>query len=353
MPHSVTLKLKLNLARGVAVAFCAIGLLRLADAQAVPFYPIAQQPSAPVLVNGRHAQPSASEWLMRMHRASRLRSYAGTIVVSSNTGGLASARIWHACEGEQEVERVESLTGSPRSTFRRNEELISFLPDSRVVRVGKRDSQGLLLSLLKSTDSSISELYAARQMGAERVAGFDTDVVRLEAKDQLRFGYRIWAEKKTGLIVKLQTMNVDGNVLEQTAFSELQFDMPMSVEKLNSMMAVPDGWRVEKAEAVATSAYSQGWQLKSDIAGFKPVGCYKRPASAPDGTLQWIFSDGLAAVSLFIEAYDRQRHVREGLFASGATQTLTRRIHDWWLTAVGEVPPQTLKAFAQNLERRN
>jgi sigma-E factor negative regulatory protein RseB len=75
-------------------------------------------------------------------------------------------------------------------------------------------------------------------------------------------------------------------------------------------------------------------------------------APAPDGTLQWIFSDGLAAVSLFVEAYDRQRHVQEGLFSSGATQTLTRRIQDWWLTAVGEVPPQTLKAFAQSLERR-
>ena len=40
------------------------------------------------------------------------------------------------------------------------------------------------------------------------------------------------------------------------------------------------------------------------------------------------------------------------MFASGATQTLTRRIQDWWLTAVGEVPPQTLRAFAQSLERR-
>jgi sigma-E factor negative regulatory protein RseB len=35
----------------------------------------------------------------------------------------------------------------------------------------------------------------------------------------------------------------------------------------------------------------------------------------------------------------------------GATHTLTRRIGDWWLTAVGEVPPKTLAAFAQGLER--
>jgi negative regulator of sigma E activity len=41
-----------------------------------------------------------------------------------------------------------------------------------------------------------------------------------------------------------------------------------------------------------------------------------------------------------------------GLFFIGATHTLTRRIQDWWLTAVGEVPAQTLRAFSLNLERR-
>ena len=68
--------------------------------------------------------------------------------------------------------------------------------------------------------------------------------------------------------------------------------------------------------------------------------------------MQWVFSDGRAAVSLFVEVYDRQRHAQEGMVATGATQTLTRRIQDWWLTAVGEVPAITLRAFAQSLERR-
>jgi sigma-E factor negative regulatory protein RseB len=71
--------------------------------------------------------------------------------------------------------------------------------------------------------------------------------------------------------------------------------------------------------------------------------------------MQWTFSDGLATVSLFVEPYDAQRQPKEGLFALGATNTLTRRLTDaageWWLTAVGEVPPRTLEAFAQNLAR--
>jgi sigma-E factor negative regulatory protein RseB len=106
---------------------------------------------------------------------------------------------------------------------------------------------------------------------------------------------------------------------------------------------------VEKPEAIKTSAASEGWALKSPVAGFRPMSCYKRPT---EGVLQWIFSDGLASVSLFVEDYDPKRHQQEGVFASGATHTLTRRLGDWWLTAVGEVPSQTLRAFALSLERR-
>jgi sigma-E factor negative regulatory protein RseB len=339
-------------ARGFA-ALWAIAMLGVAMAQTVPAAPTAAQFGAPA--QGKSPERSVNEWLERMHQASAQRNYVGTLVVSSNTGAMSSARIWHACRGDQQVERVDSLTGAPRSTFRRNEEVVTFLPEARVARTEKREMPALLPNLFKPSETSIPEFYAARRVGADRVAGFETDVVQLVPKDSLRFGYRIWSEKKTGLVVKLQTLDLDGNVLEQAAFSELQMDAPVRIDKLNQMMAATDGWRVEKTEAVKTSAAIEGWHLKSEVAGFRPVSCYKRPAAAaplPEGSMQWIFSDGLASVSLFVETYDRQRHAHEGLFSSGATQTLTRRIQDWWLTAVGEVPPQTLKAFAQNLERR-
>lgn len=346
-------KPKMNYAGRVAI-FWALGGLGLAGAETVA--PASAPSSAPAAsVRGKHPERSVSEWLVRMHEASRLRSYIGTFVVLSNSGNMSSARIWHACEGDQQIERVESLTGAPRSVFRRNEEVITFLPESRVVRAEKRESAGMFPNLLKASESSIPQFYAARPLGTDRVAGFEADVVQLAPKDNLRFGYRIWSEKKSGLVVKLQTVNSQGTVLEQVAFSELQLDAPVRAGKLSQMMSATEGWRVEKPDTQKTSADAEGWHLKSPVAGFQPVNCYKRPgtaASVPEGTMQWVFSDGLAAVSLFVEPYDRQRHVHEGLFASGATQTLTRRIDDWWLTAVGEVPQRTLNAFAQSLERR-
>jgi sigma-E factor negative regulatory protein RseB len=296
-----------------------------------------------------------TEWLMRMQEASRVRSYVGTFVVSSSAGSMSSARIWHVGNAVQQIERVEVLTGAPRSTIRRNEEVMTFLPEHRLVRSERREDLGLFPNILKSTDTSIPEFYSAKALGSDRVAGFDADVVQLAPKDALRFGYKIWTEKRSGLVVKLQTLDAEGKVLEQSAFSELQLDTPIRPEKLTQMMQPPQGWRVERAHAVKTSAAQEGWSLRTEVAGFKPMSCYKRPtaqAPAPEGAIQWIFSDGLASVSLFVEPYDRARHQQEGVFAAGATQTLTRRIDDWWLTAVGEVPAQTLRAFAQSLERR-
>ncbi len=317
-------------------------------------------PAVPVAVEAKHGELGISDWLLRMHEASRKRAYIGTFVVSSGAN-MSSARIWHVCDGDLQMERVESLSGAPRSTFRRNEQVITFLPDSKTALSERRESLGLFPDLLKSADSSIELFYAAKQTGSERVAGFDADMVVLQPKDGLRFGYRVWSEKKSGLVVKLQTLDVDGRVVEQAAFSELQLDAPVSMGKLTQMMGNTEGYRVEKPELVKTTAIAEGWTMKSTVAGFKPMSCYKRPVSAPDGTnpestMQWIFSDGLASVSLFVEAFDRRRHVHEGSMTMGATSTMTRRLSDktgdWWLTVVGEVPRNTLIAFSQGLERK-
>ncbi len=309
------------------------------------------------------AERSVSEWLMRMHDASSHRAYVGTFVVSSALGNLSAARIWHVCDGEQQMERVEALTGIPRTTLRRNDDVVTFLPGLKLARSEKRESFGMFPNMLRAGDSSIPEFYGARAIAVDRTAGFEADVVQIMPKDKLRFGYRIWSEKKTGLVMKLQTLDTDGRVIEQSAFSELQLDAPVKMEKLAQMMGNTEGYRVEKSELVKTTAAAEGWVLKNDIAGFKPVSCVKRavesqvgPGPARENTLQWLFSDGLATVSLFLENYDKQRHVQESLQALGATRSLTRHLTDkdgdWWLTVLGEVPAQTLQAFAQSLERK-
>ena len=302
--------------------------------------------------------PGINEFLKRARDASRQRTYVGTFVVSAATGNLSSARIWHVADGKVLMERIEALTGAPRSTFRRNDKVMTFLLDEKVVKSEQRENLELFPNLPDASDAAVADFYDVRPLGKGRVAGFDADVIQLAPRDGLRFGYRVWSERRSGLVIALQTVDSTGRVVEQSAFSELQFDVPVKTQALAQMMGNTAGYRIEKSELERTTAEAEGWTLRDAVAGFRPVSCYRRALdgeSNPERTMQWTFSDGMASVSLFVEPYDAQRQSKEVLLATGATNTLTRRLTDkggdWWLTAVGEVPPQTLRAFAQGLAR--
>lgn len=85
---------------------------------------------------------SVAEWLLRLQQASRVPSFIGTFVVTSANGAMSSARIWHVCEGDVQVERVEALSGVPRTIFRRNQSVVTFFPQARVAVTDQRDAGG-------------------------------------------------------------------------------------------------------------------------------------------------------------------------------------------------------------------
>lgn len=105
--------------------------------------------------------------------------------------------------------------------------------------------------------------------------------------------------------------------------------------------------RLDGIERVNTTP--DNWPLQAAPAGFQPVVCWRRQDSDA-ARLQCLYSDGQALVSVLAEPYDQQRHA--GFAASGNAPAQTRRIQDWWVTVVGEVPPHKLRAFARALERQ-
>jgi sigma-E factor negative regulatory protein RseB len=300
---------------------------------------------------------SIEQWLMRLHGAARQRAYVGTFVVTTGHY-MSSARVWHVCEGAQQIERVEALTGVPRSTYRRNDQVLTYLPQSRTAIAQKRESLGIFTDVLNRADPSIAQFYQLKSIGQDQVAGFLADVVQLVPRDNWRFGYRIWTEQSTGLVVKLQTLDALQLVLEQAAFSDLKLAQPISWAKLSAMMDNSEGYFLKKPELITTTADLEGWQFKAQVPGFKPMSCHRRQdggSIVSRGPLQCVFTDGLAFVSLFVEAFDPASHgksQRDEQLAMGATHMQTQRLGDWWLTAVGEVPQQTLQRFAQSLERK-
>jgi len=297
------------------------------------------------------------DWVERIHRAALAQSYQGSFVVWSSTGGMTSSRIWHATDGTVQIERIEALDGSPRTVFQRGELVRTFLPQARVVKEERRDMPGLFPHLSQADSEAVQRHYRARLIGRDRVAGQEADVVWLAPRDALRFGYRLWMARPSGLVVKLQTLGLRGQVLEQAAFSQIDFEAPPTVPQLAAQMDELHGFRLLAVPLVKTTAREAGWQLRRPVAGFQPGDCYRRGAAAQDKVpmppLQCIFSDGLATVSLFFEPYDAARHGGEPRRMDvGATQTLALRAAGGaaWLTAVGEVPQETLRMLADQVE---
>ncbi len=339
------------MSRLAVLILCLVSSASLAWAQGEPGQPRTR--IAPV----KAEDASISRWLMRLHDAASQRTYVGTFVVTAGDT-LSSSRIWHACDGQQQMERIETLTGVARTTFRRNDQVVTFLPERRLVISEKRESFGLFPNLLNRADSSIARYYGLKVLGRERVAGWVAEVVQLVPVDALRYGYKIWTHAETGVVVKLQTLDAAQGVLEQAAFSQLQLGEPVSMAKLAALMDNTEGFKVHKPQLLKTTAVQEGWSFKGRVAGFQPMACHKRVSASQEdpvaNTLQWVFSDGLASVSLFVESFDAARHnklLAHAPIAMGATHMLTRRLDDWWITAVGEVPLQTLAAFVQGLEK--
>lgn len=279
----------------------------------------------------------------------------------SSSGAMTSSRIAHVCSGEQPLERIETLTSLPRTTSRLGNEVRTFWPQSQQVRREPFTPAKALGSWVPVPGTGVTDFYSAEYLGVERVAGFAADVVGFKARDAWRFGYRIWSERESGLVLKIQTLGSDGSVVEQMAYSALELDLPMSISLFQQKMQATAGYTVHDALKVKTSPAQHGWALGEPVPGFVPVGCYalhmravstgtsvshaSTPSESAPDTLQCVYSDGSATVSLLLGTSVSQGVV--GRSAMGATHLLSQRVGaQGCLTAMGEVPLATLVLFA-------
>ncbi|MEO8310559.1 MAG: MucB/RseB C-terminal domain-containing protein [Caldimonas sp.] len=299
-------------------------------------------------------------WLLRIHDAASRRNFQGTFVVSGG-GNVASARIAHFCEGPNQYERIESLDGRQRRVYRHNDVVQTVWPASHVTMIEQRSMLSSFPALLQAGDDGIAEWYEVRAEGSERVAGHEATVLVIRARDALRYGYRLWADRASGLLLRAEVVGERGDVLETSAFSDVVIGIRPQPESVLSAMRKLDGHRVVRPVLTPTRLEAEGWTMRQLAPGFRAVSCVSRQIESPGDAggeptappvIQSIYSDGLTYVSVFIEPFRPTRHSRPMFAAIGATSTLAQRHGDWWVTIVGDTPPSTLKMFAAALERK-
>jgi sigma-E factor negative regulatory protein RseB len=301
------------------------------------------------------APQDARAWLVRSHEAASRRNYQGVLVVSAG-GAVSSSRVAHFADGHQQAEKIDALDGEPRGILRLNDTVHTLWPRARVAVVEQRDVRASFPSLLSGPERRVLDWYELRPLGQDRVAGFDADVVLLKARDGLRFSQRLWAERQTGLLLRADILAPNGQVIESAAFSELAIGVKPQIEAIQALLRRLDSFRVIRPALMPTSMAAEGWQLTTPPPGFKEVHCARR-ALDPLGdarspvVMQVIYSDGLTHVSLFVEPFQPERHQALVNTTIGATHTLMVQRDRQWITAMGDVPGETLQRFVEALVR--
>ena len=110
-------------------------------------------------------------------------------------------------------------------------------------------------------------------------------------------------------------------------------------------------WRIEDAQAAP--ARLTGWTVNTELPGFEKVVELKRRMGESKPVGQLVYSDGLAAVSVFIEPLEGRRDAaRNGLASLGAIHIFTREVANHRVTVVGEAPAVSVQRIANAVEYR-
>jgi len=309
----------------------------------------ADTPAATVL-----AKEDAQALLARIQDAARKLDFAGTVTYQQGEF-IQSSRLVHMVDGNGEHERLEVMDGEAREYLRRNDDVQCLIPARKTVLVERRRADRFPGLLLGSPVAVPHYYQVTTEPALRRVAGRQCRVITIQPLDQQRYGYRLCADAQNDLLLKAQTLNGDNAVVEQVTFSALRLGSEVQGTELASKWST-QGWDVVQVDMKPVDLAAKGWRIPLPP-GFMQVSQVARNMGQAgtgrgEAVSQLVISDGLAAISIFIEPYDKKRHGQQpqGAYRRGAINVYGTRIADYWLTALGEVPPATLQTLAQATE---
>ena len=296
---------------------------------------------------GPNAVSDPVQWMEKIYSAGQNLSYSGVIVYQAGERSETS-RILHVSEDGHELEKLETLEGSPREIIRTRDQVKCYLPQQRTLIVDHAGSGRGFPARLVASYAALAEHYRIRLGESGRIAGLDAQQILLEPKDDMRFGHVLWADSRTGLLLKARMQDQAGDVVEQFRFAEVRVGDKISREAFISQFEGAEGWRVINARGTDIAASGMAWSVGQPIPGFELISSVERELGKAHGkVVHMIFSDGLASISVFIEPMPAAREVSVGAERSGPVSIFKRRVGDHLVTTLGEAPARAVRVLAE------
>jgi sigma-E factor negative regulatory protein RseB len=158
------------------------------------------------------------------------------------------------------------------------------------------------------------------------------------------------------MVLRSDIMDSNAQVIEQMMFTEISMQTPITNDMLEATVA-HDGFRVITDQLASTEGskpvQSIKWSFVHMPKGFKITSqSIKNMPMKKHPVQHFVLSDGLAAVSVYIEKSTTDEQALQGESKMGSVNAYGRQISDYQVTVMGEVPSNTVKQIAEAVARK-
>ena len=297
-------------------------------------------------------------WVQRMNDALANRNYDG-IFVHQYGDHREMLRIVHRIKDGKRSERLVSIDGPGREFIREGNQTVYYFTDRRLAVIFERRPANVgFFGGLPVLDSDVAANYEVKYIERRKLHGRMVRNISVAAKDDFRYGYRLWIDESSAMPVKTQLVDAGGTVLEQIIFASLTTPATIDDDLLKPEVNT-DGFKwMKRTPSDRAVPDPLVWNAPSLPPGYKRVGGgVGSLPGLPRPAAHLMFTDGVAVVSVFIESQDPKADAAQSRVAGapvgaaqiGAASAYTVLMDGHRVTAVGEVPPVTVKAIAETL----
>jgi sigma-E factor negative regulatory protein RseB len=249
-------------------------------------------------------------------------------------------------ESDIELEILALLNGPRRDILRINNTVSYIEPEYAPYSISSEQISGPIPTVFGRDIRVLENNYHFVSVGKNRVLGRAAQLIRIVPKDSHRFGYWLWLDQQSGLLLKLAVITRKGNLLEQIQFTHLEITDTIS-ENLKQLQAT------ELPKIIDITAQQKStdlaWQVNWLPSGFESVKSNRHRINTSKQTVEFmLFNDGLVDVSVYVNpSKDKQRAME---FANdGATLVLSQVINNIEVSVVGKIPLETAKKIASSV----
>lgn len=299
-------------------------------------------------VSAGSEQPEPAEQLLNaMRTAMSGLSFRGIVAYSKNNE-VENMEILHTNMDGIEREKLVSLNGPMREVVRQGHEVKCYFPDTGTVFIGSKPSGKSAFVDLPDNFLRLRPHYRFELGRRERIAQREAQEVRITPRDDMRYGRRIWVDSESKLALKIELLDDEEQVLEQMVFSSLDLKSPIPSKDFELSSGQQEAhWKSLEHSEVPIDLLR--WRLHNVPTGFQIVS-FSRVQQAPqDRAIEHLLlSDGLSSVSVYFDRVGEQLLVGQQR-EMGAINTFSRRIGEYSVTTMGEVPLKAVEYIGNGI----